>query len=71
MSILVDLHVLQVERFSYENAPVLKSVGHDQSPCEIRLRIKIAVGPEQDVFLVKNFVESIGFYFVTQQDFSA
>lgn len=71
MCILVDLQVVQVEWFLTERASVLKRVGHDQSPCEIRLRTKIAVGREQDVLFVKNAVESIGFYLVTQQDFFA
>ena len=70
MCILADWKV-QVERFSLEHATESKSVGHDQGPCEIGLRTKIAVGLEQDVFFVKNAVESIGFYFVTQHDFSA
>lgn len=70
MCILVDFHV-QIQRFSPEYVNASKTVRHDQSPCEIRLRIKIAVGPEQDVFSVKNSVESICFYFVTKQDFSA
>ena len=71
MCTLVDWKVAQVERISPEDINELKRVGHDQSPCEIRFRIKIAVGPEQDVFFVKNVVESIGFYLVTKQDFSA
>lgn len=41
--ILVDWHVVQIERFVHEPVVVLQRVGLDQSPCEIELGIKVAV----------------------------
>ena len=39
---LVDWHVVEIERFVRERVVVLQRVGLDQGPCEIRLRMKVA-----------------------------
>ena len=61
--ILIDWHVMHVEWFIFERVIVLEGVGLDQSPCHARLRTKVAVDWKQNVVVVHNVVDSIGFQF--------
>ena len=54
---------MQVEWFIFERVIVLEGVGLDQSPCHARLRTKVAVNWKQNVVVVHNVVDSIGFQF--------
>jgi len=56
------------EGFALEGVIVLQGVRLDQSPCDTRLGIKVAVDWELDVLLVCNVVDPIGFHLFEDHD---